>query len=260
MKLALQLRPYVIAAQVVAHAALAFRLYSTGLYRIYKWFFAYILFEGLRVAVMGSVDIQTDLYAELYFVSQPITWCLYLFILLELNQLALRNHPGIATMARKFIAGAIVLSTAVSLTTLLMNLQSASTGSQFIATYVLIERLILSSLLVLLLLLTIFLAYFPVPVNRNIVIHGRIFAVFFFVKTVMLLFRNLIAGEMVYTLNLALQGFSILCLAAWTLLLSPAGESTPTPSSRWRDPDSEDRVLAQLEAINRTLTGSAKRT
>lgn len=260
MKLALKLRPYTVAVQIAAYTALVWRLYSSGLHRIYRWFFAFVIFEAVRLAVMGSMNLQTNRYAEVYFVTQPITWFLYLAVLLELNRLALRNHPGIATLARRVGLSALVLAAAVLVVSLAVEGIPAPQQSRFIATYVRIERLILSGLLVFLLVLTSFLAYFPVPLNRNLVIHARIFTIFFFVKAIVLVFRNQIAGEMVYTINLAVQGLAIGCLVAWTALLSRAGEDVPTASSHWRNTESEQRVLAQLDAINQTLVGSGRKS
>ena len=260
MNLALQLRPYLNAALVFAYAVLAWRLYQTRLHRVYRWFFASVSFETVRVAVMSSIDIRTNLYAELYFTTQPITWILYLLVLLELNQAALRNHPGVASFGRKFVGWALIGATAASLASLFVDLSSRSTGSAYVSTFLLIERLVMLSLFLFLLLLTGFLAYFPIPVNRNLVIHARIFAIFFFVKTLVLIFRNMIAGEMIYPINTAVQVLSLVCLSGWITLLSEKGEHVAAPSSRWRDPASEERVLAQLDAINQTLLSSAKKT
>ena len=260
MKLALQLRPYLNAALVFAYAVLAWRLYRTQLHRVYRWFFAYVTFETVRVAVMSSLDIRTNLYTELYFVTQPITWILYLLVLLELNQAALRNHPGIASFGRKFVGWALIGATVASLASLFLDLSSPSSGSAYVATFLLIERLVMLSLLLFLLLLTAFLAYFPIPVNRNLVIHARIFAIFFFFKTLVLIFRNMMSGDTIYTINTAVQVLSLVCLTGWITLLSKEGERVAAPSSRWRDTASEQRVLAQLDAINQTLLSSAKKT
>jgi hypothetical protein len=126
-------------------------------------------------------------------------------------------------------------------------------------TYVLIERLIVSSLLFFLLLFTAFLAYFPVPVNRNTVAHARIFACYFLFKTALLVFRNLITGDAAYTVNIVVSLLATGSLISWALLLSPAGEEIKATTSRRSDPEVEERLVAQLDAINRTLLSSAKK-
>jgi hypothetical protein len=182
---------------------------------------------------------------------------LYLLVIMELCQLVLKDHVGILTFGRKFLSVALAVSTLASVATLAFEAQQPQ--FDIIRTYVLIERLIISSLLLFLLLFTAFLAYFPVPVNRNTVVHARIFACYFLFKTALLVFRNLITGDTVYAVNIVLSMLTTSCLIGWAVLLSPAGEEIKALTSRRSDPDAEERLVAQLDAINRTLLSSAKK-
>jgi hypothetical protein len=251
------LRPFLNAAQLLAYILVLGRIFSAGLHKTYRWFTAYICFEAVRVVVLAPIPIATKLYGYLYFFTQPVTWCLYLLVILELYHLTLRNHPGIASFAKKSLSIALAISTLLSLGTLAFESQQATFN--IVHTYVLIERLILSSLLIVLLLFTAFLGYFPVPVNRNVVAHTRIFAVYFLFKTALLIFRNVFTGDAVYTINIVVQLLATGTLIAWTLLLSRAGEEVKALTSRRRDPEVEQRLVAQLDAINRTLLSTAKK-
>jgi hypothetical protein len=157
------------------------------------------------------------------------------------------------------MTGALVLAGLMVAGSVLLDLQAESTRSIIIQTYVLIERLIVSGLLIVLLIFAVFLAYFPVRLNRNAVLHTRIFTSFFFAKTVLLIFRNLFEAAMALQINLVLQLVSTACLIGWGLFLNPSGEATPDQSSRRSDPESEARLNAQLEALNQMLAGSTKK-
>ena len=256
--LAAALRPFLNGAQLLAFILVLVRIYTAGLHKTYRWFTIYMWYESVRLAVMGFfIPVATNLYAYLFFYTQPVTWCLYVLVILELYNLSLRNHIGIATFARKTLLIALAVATIVSLGTLAFESQQAEFN--IVPTYFLIERLILSSLLVLLLFFTAFLAYFPVPVNRNTLVHTRIFAVYFLVRTGILIFRNMVTGEPVYVLNFVVQILAIASLVAWALLLSRAGEQVPAVTSLRRAPDMEEKLVAQLEAINQTLLSSAKK-
>jgi hypothetical protein len=113
--------------------------------------------------------------------------------------------------------------------------------------------------LVLLLVFTGFLAYFPVPVNRNLVVHTRIFACYFLFKTALLVFRNVVSEDYLYSLNILMQVLSTITLMAEALLLTRQGETVKALTSRRSDPEVEGRLIAQLDAINRTLLSSAKK-
>ena len=256
-QLATTLRPYLVVAQFLAYILVLARIFSSGLHRTYRWFTGYIIFEALRTVIMGQLPLATKLYGQVYFASQPITWCLYLLVILELYQLTLKNHVGIATLGRKVLKIALTVSTVASVLTLAFEAQQPH--FDIIRTYVLIERLIVSSLLFFLLLFTAFLAYFPVPVNRNTLAHARIFACYFLFKTVLLVFRNVISGDAVYTVNIVVSLLATASLISWALFLSPEGEEIKALTSRRSDPEAEERLVAQLDAINRTLLSSAKK-
>lgn len=251
------LRPYLVGAQFLAYILVLVRILSAGLHKTYRWFTGYVIFEAVRVIVMGQVPVATNLYAQVYFASQPITWCLYLLVILELYQLTLKNHVGIATLGRRVLTIALTVSTIAAVLTLTLEAQQPQ--FDILRTYVLIERLIVSSLLFFLLIFTAFLAYFPVPVNRNTLVHARIFACYFLFKTALLVFRNVIEGDAVYTVNIIVSLLATASLIAWAIMLSPAGEEIKARTSRRSDPEVEDKLLAQLDAINRTLLSSAKK-
>jgi hypothetical protein len=251
------LRPYLIVAQFFAYILVLARIFSAGMHKKYKWFTAYIIFEAVRTAVAFAIPVATKLYAHVYFASQPITWCLYLLVILELYQLTLKDHVGIATLGRRVLMLALSVSTLASLATLAFEAQQPQ--FDIVRTYVLIERLIVSSLLFFMLLFMAFLAYFPVPVNRNTVAHARIFSCYFLFKTGLLVFRNVITGDAAYAVNIIVYLLSTVCLIGWALLLRPAGEEIRALTSRRSDPDAEERLIAQLNAINRTLLSSAKK-
>jgi hypothetical protein len=254
---AFTLRPFVTVAQLLAYLLVLIRIFSSGLHKTYFWFTIYICYESVRLALVWFMPYGTNLYAYTYFLTQPITWCLYLLVILELYHLALKNHAGIATFARRALMVALAGSTLLSAVTFAFEAQQPDFNP--IRTYLLIERMILSSLLILLLLFTAFLGYFPVPVNRNTVAHTRIFACYFLLRTILLIFRNLITGEAIYGVNLVLSLLATACLTSWALLLSRAGEEISTSTSYRSDPEAEERLIAQLDAINRTLLSSAKK-
>jgi hypothetical protein len=259
MNLVSTLRPFVTIAQLLAYVLVLVRMFTAGLHRTYRWFAIYIIYETIRLASFGFMHSGTKLYGYIFFFTQPITWCLYLLVILELYQLSLKNHAGIATFARQCLIGALALSTLVSVAALAS--ETAEPGFNILRTYFLIERLIVSSLLLVLLLFTAFLAYFPVPVNRNTVVHTRIFACYFLFKTVLLVFRNLLPDDSPSAglINIVVQLLATICLMTWSLLLSRQGEAIKSATSYRSDPLQEERLIGQLEAINRTLLSSTKK-
>jgi hypothetical protein len=120
----------------------------------------------------------------------------------------------------------------------------------------LLERLVTTSLFVLLLCLILFASHFPIPVSRNLRAHATILAVYFGIRTAMFFVRLMFGLEMLPTVNVTLHLLSLSTLLAWIICMTPAGEL-----ARARKPTtaSEERLLAQLQAINESLMRSARK-
>jgi hypothetical protein len=252
-----QLRLYLSIIQIVSYLLVLTKLFRSGLWRKYRYFAWYIAFESLRIPAMLAIPYRTKLYGNVFFATQPIAWLFFVLVVLELFQLVLRNHAGIASLGKKALTLSLVLSTLVSAATLLVELQDTKPESAFLLNFILLDRLVMSSLLVLLLCLVVFLAYFPVPLVRNIRVHAAVFSAYFAVRTSVLFVVTLFGLDMVPIINIVGQSLAIFCLLSWTFLLTPAGEIAPVrqrPTS-----DQEARLLAQLDAINESLLRSARK-
>ena len=248
---------YLTIIQIGSYLLLLTKLFRSTLWQKYRYFTFYLVFETIRVPVMSVIPRATDVYAITYFSTQPIIWLLFVLTVLELFQLVLRNHVGIASLGRKALSISLALSALISVSTLVFELQRQPVESAFLYNFMLLERLVMMSLLVLVLCLIGFLSYFPVPLTRNVRVHASVFAAFFAVRTTLLIVRTWFGREIVATLNIVAYVAMIACLLAWFRLLTLEGEVAPRkmkPSN-----DSEARLLAQLDALNETLLRSARK-
>ena len=250
------LRTYLTFIQIVAYVLLLRRLIRSGLYKKYQYFSLLIAFESIRLPVMAALPNRSDVYAHAYFATSPIVWTLFVLVILELFQLVLRNHAGVASLGRKAMTCALAISAAIAGSTLMIDLQHTAAESAVLFNFMLLERLVMTSLLLLLLCILAFLAHFPVPLSRNIRVHVSIFAAYFAVRTVLLFLRLWFGLEIVTAFNVVAAIVAIGCLLAWTKLLTADGEALPAPR---RASESDARLLAQLESINDTLLRSARK-
>ena len=154
---------YLTVLQIGCYLLLLRKLFRSGLSRKYRYFTWYLGFECLRIPIMSVIPTRTNTYAHAYFATQPVIWLLYVLMVFELFQLVLRNHVGIATLSRKALTWALMISALISFSTLLLDLQRRNTDSAMLFNFMLLERLIMTSLLVLVLCLIAFLSYFPGP-------------------------------------------------------------------------------------------------
>ena len=251
------LRLLLTVIQIGGYAAVLTKVFRLGLQAKYRSFALYVVWELLRLLATLVIPYRSTFYAYFYLGTQPISWILLVLSILEIFQLVLRAHVGIATLGRKILTGSLIASTVISCLTLFVDLQTVSGMTAVLDTFAMLERLVLTSVLLLVLCLTMMLAYFPVPITPNVRLHTCIFTAYFFVKTLLAWARTIWGVGVLKTTNPIAQITMALCLLAWALWMSRAGEvatSVRRPSS-----DEEARLLSQLDAINQTLLKSARK-
>jgi len=253
---------YFIYFVICASFLLTVKLGLSGLWRVYKFFTLYIAFRavvGLIGAFIGSRHGPEAVKAEawLYVCSESMSWLLQFLTLLEIYTLVLKRFPGIATLGRRCLSGALVLSVTLSGLTLALNLQPK--GPPFLEDFFVFYRFVSCSLLLFVVLIIVFLVWFPVSLNRNTVLHCAVFAVYFFSKTLILLISNIQGVQATVTINLVIAALASACLLVWIVFLKPAGEAIPVKTGRGSSPQDEERLLRQLDAINDTLVSASRK-
>jgi len=245
--------------QILGSLGLAFRLVRMELVRNYPCFATFLIFEAVRVGAMSAIPRNTNVYALVYFFSQPILWVFYALITLEVFQAAFKTQPGIATLSRRLIAycltGSVLLSTASSA----LEVQRNASPYRILENYLSVERVVNCSLLLFVVLLLIALTWLPIVLTRNALIHACIFCFFFSVKTGLFLFRNALGPEVADIFNAVLLVSTLVTLSLWGFLLTKAGDTLRVRSGYRLDPVREHQLMAQLDAINRTLIGTVKK-
>ena len=151
------------------------------------------------------------------------------------------------------------LAVIVSLATLGPEISAEPGKYPFLQYFMITERAIVSTLMVFLLLTGSFMAWFPVPLPRNAIVHTMLFALYFFSKNMGLFLWNMAGAGTLKTASTAFQAIACACLITWVLAWKRAGEDTRRVLlHRWRRED-EERLLSQLDALNSVLAPSKKR-
>jgi hypothetical protein len=235
-------------AQLAAIVALCIRLWASGLHRIYVHFFSYLVFEFFQTLIPFIVPVQSLLYRDLFVGTQALLIILYALIVLELYSVILRDLEGVAGVARRYIKIALAFAAVLSLLPLrLEKLPNTPTGYLYI-----FERPVFSTLVAFLLLISGFLVYYPVPLGRNALAYLAGYAVFFSTVTATAFMNN-----MGYSWNRLIGNIQMVvavsCLIFWLLALTRKGENKQVVVGHQWNPGDEQRLLAQLQAINSSL-------
>jgi len=247
---------------VMAVAVVVWRLYSAGLHRIYRFFFAALLFATLRSILLLPFDPKSPTYYTIWVATEPILWLSYVLVVFELYSLVLKHYRGIYSVGRIFFFAAVATSAIASALTVLLTMTGTLGARPLLHYYALLERGIVTSLAIFLLLLLTLVTWFPVPLSRNLLIHCSVYTAYFFADNVIILYWHVsgTAGEAtthwatIYRLSAAL-----VCYFCWAFLLSPSGEDRIAALHLGRSPLEEKRLLGQLEGLNATLLRTARK-
>lgn len=250
------LRPYeafLALLETAASAGLLLRLLFSGLYKSYRFFFLYLIVVCVQGIVPFFVRTRTNAYGWWFFATEALIVVLYALIVLELYSLVLRELPGIASIARRYIQIAILIAIAVS--ALLLSLER--TPNTWIARLFSFERPIVTSLVCFVFLITGFLAYFPIRLNRNVIYYTIGYAFYFTSNGIALFLRNT-GHEWDSFLSPALLAVSTACLIFWTFALRGTREQETQIIRHSHDRMQEERLLKQLDAVNASLLRARK--
>jgi hypothetical protein len=242
-----------------AQLLLLARLAQQRLLRRYRFFALYLGVQVVEASLLLALKTGTNAYGWTYAAFVPVIGLCATLAVLELHELVLRDYAGIRSLARWMISGSLAVALVVAALTLSPDLSNPGEPYPLIRAFHVFQRVLYSALFLFMLFVTAFLLWFPLPLNRNIVLHTVVFLVSFAGRSGTLLLRNVGGAELrllASTLNL---GITATCLLSWILFLTRAGEQKLVVSGhRWR-PSEADRLVEQLDSINSTLLRTAQK-
>lgn len=248
---------------MVGSALTVLKLFTSKLYLRYRIFFAYFAFRvPYEVLILilshqkgppGHAGVNSGAYFLFFIYTEPILMLFYILVVIELYGLVLERYKGLATLGRWAMSLSIVIAILVSLLSLLPKIAaSMPEPSKKLYYEIGAERGIDLALVVFIILIVLFLSRYPVPLNRNVLVHTGVYAIFFLSETLVLLLRTAFGWTANDSINLCLTVLASACTLAWWLLLSAKGEEVRV-SVPHLSPDSEVRILHQLDSLNATL-------
>jgi len=238
---------------LAAVVVLLLRLFTLGLFRIYRSLFFYLLTYTLQFVATAVFPIRSTAYSYSYMVGESANLALSMMVVLELYKFSLAGQPALAGFGRKTVGYALALAAVVAAGGVMLDAGIPPGESRFRHYFFTAERTMDFTILMFLLFITAFMMWFPVKIRRNIVFYIGGFAVFYFSRTFGLLMINVLPAVWLKLITNFLMACSVGCLLAWLFGLRRETEDfTTIVGHRW-NPAAAKRLTAQLDAINVTL-------
>src|SRR5258708_27622204 len=214
---------------LVGSALVIWRLYFVGLQKTYRLFFAYMAVALVRSLILFPFNPRSETYFQLWVDTRPLLWLFFVLVLSELYSLVLRDYRGIYSVSRWFFYGAATFSALVSASTVFVTMAAGSTTRPPLLYYsALIERGVVTGLAIFLFLLLTLVAWFAVPLSRNLLTHCCVYSAYFLSNNVIMLYWHSGSQDTAYWVSVWRLSVALICYSCWVFLLSRAGESRIT--------------------------------
>lgn len=253
------------------------KLFSTKLYKLYRLFCLFLIADFTASALWflsSALGMFPDrFYAFAWMTITPAVWLCTLLMVYSLLEKILSQLPGLLRLSKQILHVTFLLALVVGLVS--AKLEYSAPGftvfkQQFWArwwiTELVLDRVVASTALLSLMAILAFLLWFPVTIPRNLALFSVGFTIYFAGSTVLLLLKSFWPSETISSfnklldvINILLGGVSSICYLLWLLRLSPLGEAVPAALTIQRQPQEQERLVAQLELINESLLKAARR-
>lgn len=238
---------------IAAAAALVIRLAWTGLFRTYPFLFLYMIVDIVETGAGLWIQNNKKRYGEVYMAGQAVKMILVVFVILRLYRLALAGHPALARFGRRAVSYVLAGAAVVAAGGLIIHPAIPPRRSPIMFRFLSFEQTMDAWMLIFLILLSLFTVWFPVRLKRNVTVYIVGFMIYFLSRTSGLLLTNVMPERFTHPIAVVMLCVSFLCLTAWAVGLSPAGEhSTAMVGHRW-NPRAIAGLTRQLDSINASL-------
>ncbi len=249
--------------------ALIVRLISLGLHQVYRIFCAFLAFELVSAALVlferySALDNYLD-YRLVWVTLRLGSWILSIWMIYALLQAILRNLPGILKISRRVLSVVWPLSVGAALISAVPEYVASGAGSttatldRLVAIAFVCERVIASMVSLVLLLMLLFILWFPVRMPRNLALFSIGFVVYFSAETFLFLLRSFYSHESLALVGNGVTFILCICLVYWITFLNKQGEIAPvTLGHSWRL-GRQTELMSDLEALNSALARAGRR-
>jgi len=183
----------------------------------------------------------------------------YVFVVIELYALVLKNYRGIYSLGRWTLYVALAISLGISIVTLIPTWRNAPEPYRILYISTVLDRGVTIGLVLFLFLIVVFLCWYPVPLSRNLIAHAIIYTIFFLSGSMAMLIRVVAGHQSTRAVNVLLQVIGAACYVAWIFALTPQGEKKIVTLRHDWQPADERRLIDQLNALNATLLGAGRK-
>lgn len=240
---------------MILTAALLAKLWLNGLIKVYRLFFCYLAWDFLSSLIGLSLTYNTNAYGYFYLGAQTLKIAIAAFMLAEIYGLAFEGTPALAQFGRNtvgYILGAAALLPVIGL---FVEYSARAEAYPYLRATYSFERTMDATIAIFLILISVFMAWFPVQLRRNVIMYIGGFIVWSLTRSAAVHLANQFSKNpaAIRAISAVQMCITLACLVLWLLGVRRDGESrTAVVGHLWNRADA-DRLTGQLDAINNNL-------
>jgi hypothetical protein len=243
--------------------ALFAKFWKHGLLRVYPAMSVYLLVSALRSLVLSAIVFMgpgqgTDLYADTYTYTLPLLWGVLFGVTWEIYSKVLRAYHGLSILGKRSMIVCLVVSAMLSIWTGSAGWDFSRDPHPFIRVLMLADAGVMMTFFLFLLVLALFVAWYPAPITPNLVKIAGGASVLFLGIPFGALVRNTGAGRWTSWASVVVLTLETACLLFWLAKLHARGERIDQGHG-WRESEASGAVLRGMERLNEILEDSAKK-
>jgi hypothetical protein len=242
-----------LSVTTVLTIAVLLKLWSSGLAKIYRLLFCFLVSDFLASVVALSVRYDTNWYGYLYVFLQTLKIGVAVPVLVEIYALALEKTPALAQFGRNAVSYVLAAAALFPFAGLLTD--HSQSPHPYLRAYLLFEQTMDGTIAIFLIIISAFMAWFPVRMKRNVILYAGGFIVWSLSRSTMLHVINQWSGNKAVSLIVNFIYMCIItgCLLVWLLGLRQEGENrTAVVGHLWNRAEA-NRLTEQLDTINGSL-------
>jgi hypothetical protein len=232
------------------------KLASTSLIKIYRLLFCYLTVSLISSLGALTIPYGTKAYGDFYFSCETARIVIAAFVLVEIYSLALENTPALASFGRSAVGYLLGAAAIIPVLGLFFGTNPSSAPHPYLHSYLLFEQTMDGTMAAFLILISMFMAWFPVRLRRNVIIYIWGFIAWNLTRTANVHFANQFNKNLfvLHIVNSASMTVAAACLLFWLVMFRREGEARTAVVGHLWNRDEADRLTRQLDAINDNLT------
>ena len=246
---------FLLISQAAAAAFAAVRLLHFSLRRYFPVLLSYLLLIVASSLVFSFLSATSGAYYWAYLTYEPVYWVVGSLAVREMFALIFRDYPGLRTAGRWAIYTSIALSVAVFL--LIREVpRSGPTRAHLLLDELILDRWIVFSLAIVIVVLMMFLTRYPLDLDRNAYVASGFFSAMFVADAAVKLIDSLSLHLYTGYVDDGEVVFTSLCFVGWGVMLNAIGTKRPVRAEINNLRETE--LLHQLDSLNGILSRSVR--